>query len=438
MSTPHAPGPPRGELVELVPVERLHTRLAGLRSAIPRPGREGLAELPLRAVPVGDALEVVDGFKRLERWRAEGRRVVPVVVERERSLEEAYALLLRANAPRRTTTAMDEARVVVALLQRKGVGEATVARLLERRVGWVRRRRDLATRLVAPVQRRVDAGAIRPTVAEALTRVPGRDQERVVRAIEVNALNAREARLLVEAFGSLEEDEERAALLQDPLDWVRRPPRASSLGPLAEVLAGELQRFRGALRDLAAFELPAQGLSDPERRRLEAERRGVIHQLREALEALASDREEEPRAGGAEGEPPTAGRLVATAAQRPGELPDRHAAQHAAGTSVERRATTPATQCATPAEASAPPPEPRRAGGDPAPGGGGPRDPGDRPSPRPRPQAGPLGRGGEAAGRITHPGNASPGLAPGPLPGPDRREGRGGPDGHPDPARDRG
>jgi ParB-like chromosome segregation protein Spo0J len=218
MSSHSTTAPPEraGELVVFVPVERVRTSLAVLRCPIPRP-HDDLAELPLRAVAMEDGgYELVDGFKRLERWRARGLRQVPVVVERERSAEELLALLLVANAPRRTVTVMDEARVVQALLARPAVGEATVARVRGRRPWWVRCRRALAEKLVASVQRRVDVGALRPTVAHALTRVPGRDQERLVRSVETAGLSAREALALVECFRALEDEDERAALLRDP------------------------------------------------------------------------------------------------------------------------------------------------------------------------------------------------------------------------------
>jgi hypothetical protein len=287
LATTSPPKAGRRELVSFLPIERVKTSLAVLRSPLARRRGEELADLPLRGVPREDGgVELVDGFKRLERWRALGYREVPVVLERERSVEEAYALVLAANGPRRTVTAMDEARVVLALLERPGVGESTVARLLGRKPWWVARRRVLGTHLVASVQRRIDMGTLRPTVANALTRVRGREQERVVYAIETHALTTRESLALVEAYRSTEDARERAALRRVPGAWVRRPVATSPFGAVAAQVQERLDRARRVLLDLVDFALPADGLSDGERRRLEAEWRSVLHQLRETSAAL--------------------------------------------------------------------------------------------------------------------------------------------------------
>ena len=103
-------------LVLDVPVARLATTLAPLRG--PRTDRgAALAPLPLRVAPVGDGTyEVLDGFKRLARWRGEGCTHVPVVVEEAaRARVIGKARLLAANSPRRTVSPMDEARVVRSL-----------------------------------------------------------------------------------------------------------------------------------------------------------------------------------------------------------------------------------------------------------------------------------------------------------------------------------
>ena len=72
-------------LVLDVPVDRLATTLAPLRGPRTDAGTS-LAPLPLRVAPAGDGTyEVLDGFKRLARWRREGHTHVPVVVEDDAS-----------------------------------------------------------------------------------------------------------------------------------------------------------------------------------------------------------------------------------------------------------------------------------------------------------------------------------------------------------------
>jgi ParB-like chromosome segregation protein Spo0J len=386
-----APGERTGELVSLVPVERLRTSFATLRCPIAGSRPDDLVDLPLRAAEVEDGFfEVVDGFKRFERWRAEGRTEIPVVVERSRSTEELMALLLAANAPRRTVTVMDEARVVEALLKRPGVGRATAARLLGRRPWWVENRLALALKLAASVQRRLDVGALRPTIATALTKVAGKDQERLVRAIETNGLTTREAIALVLAFARLEDEKDRAELLRDPIARLRRPRPTSPLSPVAEAAAARLEQARSVLKDLARGPVLPEGLTDAERQRLEAGWRRVLDQLRETTAALGV---EEP------------------------------------GVSLERREEKAhgeeeaETEGAPPVVASA-----DRGGqeGDPPPRGGSEAvAAGDRGSARPRPEADPqLPRGGAAEGAVPGAGRVPIAIPARAVRGRDRGEGR--------------
>ena len=189
-------------LVSTIPVALVRTSLERFRSVQPRRcSSPQLRELPLRVVPAGDGcFEIVDGFKRFAHWKEEARPVVPVVVESARSTIEQKLLLLRANAPPRTTTPMDEARVIRALLDEDGLGLAGVAQLLGRRKPWVVRRLALATKLSPSIERKVDQGAIGPTLAYALCALSEQAQEDIVRATERHSLRQREALALVSAW----------------------------------------------------------------------------------------------------------------------------------------------------------------------------------------------------------------------------------------------
>src|SRR5439155_1276313 len=106
-----------------------------------------LRDLPIRVVAAGDGFfEIVDGFKRFARWTDEARAAVPAVVENARSTIEPKLLLLRANAPPRTTTPMDEARVIQSLLEEHLVRWA--ARRQARGAPRTRTRRPRRSRLV--------------------------------------------------------------------------------------------------------------------------------------------------------------------------------------------------------------------------------------------------------------------------------------------------
>jgi len=73
--------------------------------------------------------EVLDGFKRLAQWRSDGLREVPVVVEPVSGIA-CKARLLQANAPPKTFSAMDQARVVASLAQQDGLSPCAIAKLL--------------------------------------------------------------------------------------------------------------------------------------------------------------------------------------------------------------------------------------------------------------------------------------------------------------------
>ena len=90
------PEPPAGPHIEWVVVSKLRTQLQHLRSErrprVARPPQ--LQELPLRVVATEDgAYELLDGFKRLVRWRRLGLERVPVVVETPRSTAEQMIAL---------------------------------------------------------------------------------------------------------------------------------------------------------------------------------------------------------------------------------------------------------------------------------------------------------------------------------------------------------
>jgi hypothetical protein len=277
----------------LVPIEQLGTRLKVLRSggkATPeRPIR--LEELPLRAVETaGGGYEVIDGFKRLERWRASGIPGVPVVLETAVSGVEQKVALLEANRPPRTLTPMDEARVVHSMRHDDGLGPKGIAHVLGRKPSWVATRLTLADGLSEKVARRVDTGTVGVTLAHALCALDDDAQEAVCEAIEGHGLKGQEALALVSAYRTCEHAEERRALLSAPLTAVRPSNRtAKTLSALCIRLEEKLGRVQSALETIANFTLPDEGLALPERRRLEAEHRKVIHQLFITAQALATE-----------------------------------------------------------------------------------------------------------------------------------------------------
>jgi ParB-like chromosome segregation protein Spo0J len=245
--------------------------------------------MPLRVVAQGDgSFEVVDGFRRLACIEERGDVEAAIVLEEPCDAAEAKALVLRANAPPRTVTAMDEARVIGSLLDDDGLTATAAARLLGRRKSWVARRHALLVRLGPEAQSALDHKTIGPTLAYALTAVAVPDQAALLGSAQRHSLKDGEAQVLVSAFRAAATPGERTALLADPFAVVRPGNNTlSPLGPLATRLEAKLESIRAALKDLASFALPATELSDAERRRLEAHYRSVVTLAVETTRALS-------------------------------------------------------------------------------------------------------------------------------------------------------
>jgi ParB-like chromosome segregation protein Spo0J len=273
-----------------VPISQIRTGLKSLRSgkkaAPERP--VSLGDLPLRVVKTEDGFyEVIDGFKRLERWGASNLQDVPVMLETVSGLDQKVALL-EANRPPRTLSPMDEARVVQSLRNTEGLGPKGIAHVLGRKTPWVTTRLLMAERLCEAVVRRVDLGEVGVTVAHALCGLDESAQEAVCETIAAHGLKGREALALVSAYRTLEHPDERRALLSAPLDAVRPSNRtATEVSALCSRLEEKLSLVRDALESVGNFLIPDEGLTSAERRRLEAEHRKVIHQLFTTAQALA-------------------------------------------------------------------------------------------------------------------------------------------------------
>ena len=279
--------------LEWVEPSRIQTRLRGLRG--PRGpsmvSTQELSPIPLRVVATesGD-YELLDGFKRLARWLQLGLSRVPVMVERSRSSVEQKVALLEANRPPRTLSPMDEARVVRDLRRTEQLGPATIAKVCGRKRRWVLQRLTLAEELCESLQQRLDEGGLGVTLAHALCALADAEQQAVVGAADRHGLKGQEALSLLSAFRVAETPAERRQLLDDPLKVVRPPTRsASPLGALATRLEARLDRVRDALETIADFQLPEDGLSPAERRRLEAGHRAVLLQLMHTAPGLAAE-----------------------------------------------------------------------------------------------------------------------------------------------------
>jgi ParB-like chromosome segregation protein Spo0J len=253
-------------LVVDLPIAQLATTLAPLRGAR-TDAASRLAPLPLRVTPAADGTyEVLDGFKRLAHWARNGHTQVPVVVEDAPGVL-GKARLLEANAPRRTLSAMDEARVVRSLADDDHLPPARITTLLGRSRDWVDRRLVLGRRLVPEVARRVDTGRLSATTAHALATLPRSEQSRLAATLDRHGLRTREAEAFLATWRAAADDPvTREALLRDPRSATPAPGDAtvSPLGPTARELQARFVQTDRALAELVHVDLT--GFADPDRR----------------------------------------------------------------------------------------------------------------------------------------------------------------------------
>jgi hypothetical protein len=279
---------PPGADIGYLPIDKIRTSFAYLR-----PGRIGsqkdhLSDLPIRVVVVDDGshFEVIDGFKRLAEWRANGFTQIPVVFEQPCIPLLQKRLMMQANSPSRTVSPLDEGRVVESLIHDDKLTAKAVGHLLGRKPGWVSVRLALATKLSPRAAEKLACRDLGPTLAHFLTALSHDDQDAVLATISCHGLNTRESTMLIQAF-RIADAVDRRALLKDPLATVRPEPSpivSSQVAQLEQLLDGVSK----ALNELRELRVPPH-LSAAERRRIEAIQRRVRQEVIETSRQLEKE-----------------------------------------------------------------------------------------------------------------------------------------------------
>ncbi|MDP3447961.1 MAG: hypothetical protein Q8S22_07875 [Eubacteriales bacterium] len=249
-----------------LPVDVIATSWSTLRFGTTRVKASDLRDMPIRVILQDGRYEVIDGFKRLSRWKQAGVKQVPVLVEQSGDGLSPKQLLLEANNPKRTITALDEARVVNSLIEDDGLTVRTVANLLGRRKEWIIGRRALL-RLSSQAQLALSSGRINLMVARLLTAAGAEEQDAILAVIEKHGLKMRESQLLIQTWRTAS-DEERPGLLADPF-FKRDQQGSPSHSARLKALEAKLSAIRNALDEFSNMIIPAD-LADVEQRRLQA------------------------------------------------------------------------------------------------------------------------------------------------------------------------
>lgn len=269
--------------VTLIPLGRLRTSLEHLRSQVGS-CHFHLQQLPIRVVrsvvEVRD-FEVVDGFKRL-RWAAEnGVKKIEAVIE-DAVGPEAKVLMIRANASQKTLRPLDEARVIVSLIEQDGFSIAKASRLLRRGRPWASKRYALLKRLAMPLLKPVDEGRLALSVAHALTVLGRQEQLDLARVSMAAGLSANDSLTLISTYRALSDESERRALLKDPIGALQEFRQKSNLNsPILSPSACRIRERYHRLRELLDdfVDEDAAAFSPGEARLLEAERQTLAARI---------------------------------------------------------------------------------------------------------------------------------------------------------------
>lgn len=268
-----------------LPVDVIDTTWASLRSGPVSVKASELRDMPIRVVSADGRYEVIDGFKRLDRWKQAGVKQVPALVECCSDGLSPKLLLLAANSQKRTITALDEARVVNSLIEDDGLTVRAVANILGRRKEWVVGRRSLL-RLSSCAQELLSSGKINLMVSRLLTAISEEDQDAILTAAEKHCLKMSEIQLLIQTWRSAS-DEEKPGLLADPL-FKREQPCSPSHSSRLKALEAKLSAIRNALDEFSSLVIP-QDLAAAEQRRLQAICASVQNQINQMAESFKSE-----------------------------------------------------------------------------------------------------------------------------------------------------
>lgn len=200
-----------------------------MRSSLERHGQ--LSPLSVYAAE-GEALEVVDGFKRLRAAHALGWREVRVRVLGDDVVRALAAIpLLNSGGG---MTELEEGWLCQRLHREHGLAQYEVAQLLGRHKSWVSRRLLLVEGLSDPLQAQVRLGLLAPRTASELARLPRGNQDAAVEVVQRRGLTTAQAARLVRAVLGCPEAAGRSKMLAQALEApelmtrpspsARRPP----------------------------------------------------------------------------------------------------------------------------------------------------------------------------------------------------------------------
>lgn len=196
--------------------------------------------------------ELIDGFKRRSAAAlVPGMRTLSArVVEVDERV--AKAAIFGLNSTARSTSELEEAWIVQALVREDGLSQVEVAELLGRHKSWVNRRLAMLERLCLEAKEELRLGLLSPSLARQLIRLPAGNQAGVLATVRREALTAEEVQGVVTLLCGATPEQEQG-ILQKPrealaaADGVPGPMRDPRLSPAGNRVARHLSLLLGAL-----------------------------------------------------------------------------------------------------------------------------------------------------------------------------------------------
>lgn len=190
------------------------------------------------------APELIDGFKRRAAAPQAGMSTLSArVVQIDERV--AKASIYGLNCTARSTSELEEAWIVHALVREDGLSQVEVADLMGRHKSWVCRRLAMLERLCIEAKEELRLGLLSPTLARQLIRLPADNQAGVLLAARRDALTMEEVGSVVTLLRGATPEQEQQILEKPRLslaeaEGVSGPVRDPRLSPAGNRVARQL------------------------------------------------------------------------------------------------------------------------------------------------------------------------------------------------------
>jgi ParB-like chromosome segregation protein Spo0J len=205
----------------------------------------------LVAVPSGQGVDLVDGFKRHAAATALGWPTLVVAVT---PLDETgqWATMLLLNRGPSSMTTLEEG-LVLRELCKTGLTQVEVASLCSRHKSWVSRRIGLLERLHPELVESMKLGMLHPGSARRLLSLPPGNQLEMSAVVQSARLGPRDTELLVSLWRRTKDPGARRVLLSEPRASLCKHHPETRSPPLDPRLSPEGQQLRRCLHRVEAL-----------------------------------------------------------------------------------------------------------------------------------------------------------------------------------------